>query len=81
MQTIYNEKNGTHTVSSHSDLEQLAAALVEQGYAVCLSESGDESSVGAHSSAPAGLEVEPVAEPDQTEREFEAAERSWLAQM
>ncbi|MDF7815478.1 MULTISPECIES: LPD29 domain-containing protein [Hymenobacter] len=80
MQTSYGEKNGTHTVSSnssHGDLEQFAAALVEQGHIVSLSTTGDE--LSARSSTPALSEVEPLAEPDQTDREYYAAEMQWLA--
>lgn len=81
MQTSWGENAGTYSVSSnssHGDLEKFAQALSVQGHAVRLTESGDELTLSVHnagSSAPAA----PVAEPDETDREYYAAEMQWLA--
>ena len=84
MQTSWGENAGTYTVSSnssHGDLERFAEALTVQGYAVRLTETGDEltlSTRSAGSSSPAAPVVEPVATADETEREYYAAEMQWL---
>lgn len=78
MQTSWSENAGTYTVSSSSaghDLEQFAEALTVQGYAPELTTAGDEVTLSVTSSPSAAQEPAD----DQTDREFEAAERSWLA--
>ena len=86
----WGEQAGTYTVSSDSsrgDLERFAAALTAQGYAPTLSQEGYELTLTL--TTPAGEEPRPVqpeastvasaAQPDQTEREFAAAEMHWLS--
>ncbi|TDN39820.1 hypothetical protein E4631_23420 [Hymenobacter sp. UV11] len=85
MQTSWGENAGTYTVSSnssHGDLERFAEALTVQGYAVRLTQIGDELTLSTRSTGsspqPAPV-VEPVAAPDETDREYYAAEMQWLA--
>ncbi|AMJ64023.1 LPD29 domain-containing protein [Hymenobacter sp. PAMC 26628] len=78
MQTSWGEHAGTCTVSSnssHGDLERFAEALTVQGYAVRLTELGDELTLSASSSP----QPAPVSEPDETDREYYATEMQWLA--
>lgn len=94
MQASYGHHAGSWTLSSdssHGDLEQLAAALSAQGYAPQLTQAADVLTLtitGAddHQPEPAGqpspqaitaAATVPQAS-DQTDREFAAAERSWL---
>nr|GFD03520.1 hypothetical protein [Tanacetum cinerariifolium] len=85
MQTSWGEHAGTYSVSSnssHGDLERFAEALTVQGYTVHFTERGDELTLSVGSSADSALvtpATAPVAEPDETDRQYYAAEMQWLA--
>ena len=87
-QTSWGENAGTYTVSSdssHGELERFAEALTVQGYAVRLTENGDELTLSTRSAGsssqptPPAPVAEPAAAPDETDREYYAAEMQWLA--
>ena len=85
MQTSWGEHAGTYSVSSnssHGDLERFAEALTVQGYTVRFTETGDELTLSVSSragSVPAAPAASPAAEPDETDRQYYAAEMQWLA--
>ena len=84
MQASWGEHGGTYTMSSDSsfgDLERFAEALSHQGHAVQLSEAGPELTLTVQACAvQVELGLPPTQEPtaDQTTREYQAAEMSWL---
>ncbi|QKG54850.1 LPD29 domain-containing protein [Hymenobacter sp. BRD67] len=84
MQTSWGEHAGTYSVSSdssHGDLERFAESLSAQGYAVSFSKIGDELTLSTSSAnnSQAAPVAEPVAEMDETDRQYYAAEMQWLA--